>query len=425
MEQKRRPFIDREDLARARFVARLFDQLQTRSGRLADRLDNSFDRASGDIDGLVTMLIDGLSDPDVQVRRDAASGLRLPGVDAEGCEGKIAESCGVAVPALTGALADSDAQVRRQILRALGCFLPFASEDVIDVLSQTTEDPAQEVRSAAVATLEVPGSRFPLPAARALARVIAAPGVHDEELLQQAIEGLRACRPDAASDAVGALAERLQDARTPSAVRIAVCDVLAWLGQDARRAADALAELVLGQGAGRTDTDVRVAAARALIQVEYLPELLAGRSVPEDRREQILSLLRQVGSDATAARRALESAWQEAQTPVAPATDSSSPAGAIADSSTGATPNRLAAMESSIAEMHKLLKSQQAGSVEKDWYSVDEVAKLTEFSEWTIRNACNKGRIAAEKGPDGHWRIARRELAKIQNHGLPKQIDVE
>ena len=321
---------------------------------------------------------------------------------------------------LTGALADSDAQVRRQVLRALGAFVAFAPEELVDVLSRATEDPDLDVRFAAVATLEVFGGRFPLPTARALTSVIAAPGVHDERLLRQAIEGLRACGPDAASDTVDAIAERLQDTRTPSAVRIAVCDVLGWLGQDARRAADTLVEVVLGQEADRTDTDVRVAAARALIQVEHLPELLSGRSVPEDRRQQILSLLRQVGPDATAARRALEAAWQEDQARVAPATDSSSPANAVTESSAGVTPDQLAELKSGIAELKRLFKSQQAGQDEKEWFSVNEVAELTSFREWTIRDACNKRRISAEKGPDGKWRISRDELVKIQNHGLPQ-----
>ena len=48
---KRRPFIDRQHLARANFVARLYDQLQSRPGALAERLDNTIKRASGNIEG--------------------------------------------------------------------------------------------------------------------------------------------------------------------------------------------------------------------------------------------------------------------------------------------------------------------------------------------------------------------------------------
>ena len=107
--------------------------------------------------------------------------------------------------------------------------------------------------------------------------------------------------------------------------------------------------------------------------------------------------------------------------PAAPAIDSSPPAGAVADTTTGATPDRLAAMESGMAEIKELLKSQQAGSVEKEWYSVDEVAELAKLAVWTIRNACREGRIKAEKGPDGQWRIHRDELGHIQNHGLRKK----
>ena len=53
-------------------------------------------------------------------------------------------------------------------------------------------------------------------------------------------------------------------------------------------------------------------------------------------------------------------------------------------------------------------------------YTVSEAAELTKLSEWTVRNACNKGRIKAEKSPDGQWRIPRDVLVKIQNEGLPK-----
>ncbi len=81
---------------------------------------------------------------------------------------------------------------------------------------------------------------------------------------------------------------------------------------------------------------------------------------------------------------------------------------------------RLAALESTLARIEKGLKASQAASPEKHAYTVSEVAELTKLSDWTIRNACNKGRIKAQKGPDGQWRIARDELIKIQNEGLPK-----
>ena len=81
---------------------------------------------------------------------------------------------------------------------------------------------------------------------------------------------------------------------------------------------------------------------------------------------------------------------------------------------------RLAAMESALSRIEKGMKVSQAASPDKHAYTVSEVAELTNLSEWTVRNACNKGRIKAQKGPDEKWRIPRDELVKIQNEGLPK-----
>ena len=81
---------------------------------------------------------------------------------------------------------------------------------------------------------------------------------------------------------------------------------------------------------------------------------------------------------------------------------------------------RLAALESTLARIEKGLKASQAASPDKHAYTVGEVAELAKLSEWTVRNACNKGRIKAEKSPDGRWRIPRDELIRIQNEGLPE-----
>jgi len=82
-------------------------------------------------------------------------------------------------------------------------------------------------------------------------------------------------------------------------------------------------------------------------------------------------------------------------------------------------PDRLADLEAGVAEIRQLLKA-QAGQTVKQLYTVNEVAERTGFSPWTLRHACNKGRIKAQKGPDGQWRVPHDELVKIQNQGLPK-----
>ena len=73
-----------------------------------------------------------------------------------------------------------------------------------------------------------------------------------------------------------------------------------------------------------------------------------------------------------------------------------------------------------MARIEKGMKAAQATSPDKRAYTVSEAAELSKLSEWTIRNACNKGRIKAEKVADGQWRIPRDVLVKIQNDGLPK-----
>ena len=82
--------------------------------------------------------------------------------------------------------------------------------------------------------------------------------------------------------------------------------------------------------------------------------------------------------------------------------------------------DRLATLELTLARIEKGLKASQATSPDKHAYTVSEAAELTKLSEWTLRQACNKGRIKAEKSPDGQWRIPRVVLVKIQNDGLPK-----
>ena len=59
----------------------------------------------------------------------------------------------------------------------------------------------------------------------------------------------------------------------------------------------------------------------------------------------------------------------------------------------------------------------------KEWYSVRDVAERTRYSAYTIRQACNTGRIPSEhrkKIENDEWRISASGLETIQNEGLPK-----
>jgi hypothetical protein len=78
-------------------------------------------------------------------------------------------------------------------------------------------------------------------------------------------------------------------------------------------------------------------------------------------------------------------------------------------------------LEGQITEILDRLKREDrlVHMVERSSYTVEEVAQLTRFKPWTIRHACNTGRIKANKGPDGKWRVSHAELRKLQDEGLP------
>jgi hypothetical protein len=59
----------------------------------------------------------------------------------------------------------------------------------------------------------------------------------------------------------------------------------------------------------------------------------------------------------------------------------------------------------------------------KDWYSVEEFARLAGKAEFTVREWCRLGRIYAEKRLSGRgafpaWCISHQELLRYQREGL-------
>ena len=81
---------------------------------------------------------------------------------------------------------------------------------------------------------------------------------------------------------------------------------------------------------------------------------------------------------------------------------------------------RISGMESMLAEIHQMLAKRQ---IEKDWYTVREVAEILERSEFTVREWCRLGRVFAEKracgrGHSKEWIVSSGELIRIQNEGL-------
>jgi hypothetical protein len=81
----------------------------------------------------------------------------------------------------------------------------------------------------------------------------------------------------------------------------------------------------------------------------------------------------------------------------------------------------LAQVKADLARIKELLTAQK-GEVVKEAYSVEEVAEKTKYKPFTIRQACNKGRIkGAYKGRDGAWRVPHGSLLDIINNGLPSE----
>lgn len=59
----------------------------------------------------------------------------------------------------------------------------------------------------------------------------------------------------------------------------------------------------------------------------------------------------------------------------------------------------------------------------KEFYTVEEFAKIVARAEYTCREWCRLGRIAARKlshgrGNEGEWRIPHEELVRYQKEGL-------
>ena len=75
-----------------------------------------------------------------------------------------------------------------------------------------------------------------------------------------------------------------------------------------------------------------------------------------------------------------------------------------------------------LSAIRKMFEEKQASDLTKDWYTVAEAAKLTKHKPYTVRQACNLGRIRDDwkrKERSGKWWIHRDAITWIQNHGLP------
>jgi hypothetical protein len=76
---------------------------------------------------------------------------------------------------------------------------------------------------------------------------------------------------------------------------------------------------------------------------------------------------------------------------------------------------RLAAIEQTVTDMHRLLQHQ---AVEKEWYSTTELAEAMGVSQFTVQERwCNQGRIECQKDDRGKWRVPGREFRRLVKGG--------
>jgi hypothetical protein len=62
---------------------------------------------------------------------------------------------------------------------------------------------------------------------------------------------------------------------------------------------------------------------------------------------------------------------------------------------------------------------------QKARYTVNEASRLTGLSRWTIRDACNHGRVNAQRhgGPTKwEWRIPHEEVVRLMNDGTKPAV---
>jgi len=80
-------------------------------------------------------------------------------------------------------------------------------------------------------------------------------------------------------------------------------------------------------------------------------------------------------------------------------------------------------IEERLEKIEALLKALVEREQVKDWYSVEEFARLVGRSEFTCREYCRLGRINARKKASGRgkhagWVVAHEELLRFRREGL-------
>jgi len=189
-----------------------------------------------------------LRDPDVQIRRSAATALE-----------QLEEKAAPAMAGLVMALRDTDRIVRWAAAKTLGFMPPEKAESVILPLAQLLSDPTLHVRMQAAVSLEALGS-IAQAAVPALAKSLTNKS-GDVEARLAAMYAMMRIGPAHLQPALPALIGLLSD-RDPRVVRTA-CQVLADIGPPAEPAIGELRRLI-----GHEDAEVRLAAAKAILSIQ-------------------------------------------------------------------------------------------------------------------------------------------------------------
>lgn len=209
--------------------------------KVADFLQPLLDR---DMPHVISLL----RDPDLQIRRSAATALE-----------QLEEKAAPAMAGLVMALRDPDRIVRWAAAKTLGFMPPDKAEAVILPLAQLLSDPILHVRMQAAVSLEALGS-VAQAAVPALAQSLTNKSGDIEPRLA-AMYALMKIGPAHLQPALPALIGLLSD-RDPRVVRTA-CQVLAEIGPPAEPAIRELRRLI-----GHEDAEVRLAAAKAILSIQ-------------------------------------------------------------------------------------------------------------------------------------------------------------
>ena len=57
---------------------------------------------------------------------------------------------------------------------------------------------------------------------------------------------------------------------------------------------------------------------------------------------------------------------------------------------------------------------------DRRWYNLQDAGERLSRAAWTLRQLCSHGKIRAEKGEDGQWRISADELVRLEQEGVPE-----